>query len=37
MEKSETTLMAEAAIKAAFRLIQPPLSIGSQMRARGTH
>ena len=37
MEKSEMTLMAEAAMKAAWRLMQPPLSVGSQMRARGTH
>ena len=37
MEKSETTLMAEAAMKAAWRLTQPPLRVGSQIRARGTH
>ena len=37
MEKSETTFMAEAAMKAARRSTQPPLTVGSQMRSRGTH
>ena len=37
MEKSESTLIADAAMKAAWTLMQLPLSVGSQIRARGTH
>ena len=37
MEKSETMLIAPAATKAARTLMQPPLTVGSHMRACGTH